>query len=87
LKFAPQKKYVFEHHLRATPTTVMTYLGFSPCPLAPQGTCSDDDAPSGEVAAGAGDVSVISDIDEQSFSVRNNTCETFYLRVTAWAEP
>lgn len=32
--------------------------------------------PSGEVAAGAADVSVIGDINDQTFTVRNNTCET-----------
>jgi hypothetical protein len=42
--------------------------------------------PSGEVAAGAGDVSVISSVDEKYFTVRNNSCETFYLRVTASAD-
>jgi hypothetical protein len=54
-----------------------------PCPLTPTGTCQDDPMPSGEVAAGAGDTSAISSITDRSFTIRNNTCETFYLRVTA----
>lgn len=85
VEFRPQKKLVFEHGLQAIPFNITTYVGFSPCPLAQPGTCSDDPEPSGEVAEAAGDLSPISDVTEQSFTIRNNTCETFYLRVTAEA--
>lgn len=85
LKFEPQKKLVFLHGLRAVPFNVTAYIAFSPCPLAKPGSCVDDLDPSAEVAVGAGDVSPLSDITEKSFTVSNNTCETFYLRVTAQA--
>lgn len=86
LEFRPQKELVFNHGLRTIPFNITTYVGFSPCPLAKRGVCSDDPEPSAEVAEGAGDLSPISDVNEQSFTIRNNTCETFYLRVTAEAD-
>jgi len=85
LEFRPEKELVFKHGLRAVPFNITSYVGFSPCPLARPNVCSDDLEPSGEVAEAAGDLSPISDVTEQSFTIRNNTCETFYLRVTAEA--
>lgn len=86
LWFPPQKELVFQHGLVAEPFDVNTYVGFSPCPLAEPGSCPDDPSPSGEVAESAGDISPISDVNERSFTVRNRTCQTFYLRVTAQAD-
>lgn len=85
VKFAPEKRLVFEHGLRAIPFQITTYAAFSPCPLASPGTCLDDPNPAGEVAESAGDIAPISDVTEQSFTVHNGTCETFYLRVAAQA--
>jgi hypothetical protein len=85
LEFRPGKSLVFEHGLQMTPFAVLTYVAFSPCPLAPAGSCPDDDAPSGEVAESAGNIAPISDVDSETFTVRNKTCEKFYLRVTAQA--
>lgn len=83
--FPPQKRLEFEHGLGRVPFDVSPYVAFSPCPLAPPGTCHDDPDPSGEVAQPAGDLFVIYAMDARSFTVRNSTCETFYLRVVALA--
>ena len=85
LKFPPHKVYEFPHHLRAAPFLVVPYVSFSACPYADRGTCSDDDSPSGEAAVAAGDLAPITQVNETSFQVTNNTCETFYLRVAAYA--
>lgn len=85
LKFPPRKVYEFTHHLRAAPFLVVPYVAFSACPYSPRGTCPDDDSPSGQAAVAAGDLAPITQVNETSFRVTNNTCETFYLRVAAYA--
>jgi hypothetical protein len=85
LQFRPGKSLVFEHRLQMTPFDISTFVAFSPCPLAPAGSCPDDDAPSGEVAESAGNIAPISDVNWETFTVTNKTCETFHLRVTAQA--
>jgi hypothetical protein len=85
LKFPPKKVYEFTHHLRAKPFIVVPYVAFSACPYLPRGTCPDDDEPSGQAAVAAGDLAPITQVNATSFRVTNNTCETFYLRVAAYA--
>lgn len=85
LKFPPRRVFEFVHHLRQTPFIVMPYVAFSPCPYAPEGTCADDKHPAKQSAPAAGDLAPITAVNETSFRVTNNTCETFYLRVTAYA--
>lgn len=85
LKFPPRKVYEFTHHLRAAPVLVVPYVAFSPCPYAARGTCPDDDSPSEQSAVGAGDLAPITQVNAESFRVTNNTCETLYLRVAAYA--
>jgi hypothetical protein len=70
LKLPPQKVYRFTHHLRAAPVAVVPYVSF------------DEDGK--EFAVGAGDLAPVSDVNDTSFRVTNNTCETFYLRVAAY---
>lgn len=70
LEFPPSRVYEVRHHLRSTPFIVVPYVAFGS---------------TGEAALAAGDLAPITDVNETSFRVTNTTCETFYLRVTAYA--
>ena len=69
----------------STPVSIMPYVAFSACPYAPKGSCQDDDSPANQSAPASGDLAPITFVSRETFRVTNNTCETFYLRVTAHA--
>lgn len=74
-KFPPQKRYQFQHQLGAVPQEVSTFVGFHNPPIGDGGF--------GNVAEVAGNIVVIEGVTEEYIRVRNDTCETFYLRVVA----
>jgi hypothetical protein len=75
LRFPPQRTYDFVHGLGRPPTAVMSYVGFSETPLGTNGN--------GNVSIAAGNEVIIEWVDDSIIRVRNDTCETFYLRVVA----
>jgi hypothetical protein len=77
LKFPPQRTYDLLHGLGRAPTAVMAYVGFSQTPL---GTSAN-----GNISLAAGNEVIIEWVDDSIIRVRNDTCETFYLRVVALA--
>ena len=77
LKFPPQRTYDLVHGLGRPPTAVMAYVGFSDTPLGTTGN--------GNISLAAGNEVIIEWVDESVIRVRNDTCETFYLRVVALA--
>lgn len=76
-KFAPQKRYEFRHGLGGVPKEVTTYVGFHKTPIG--------ESEFGNVAEVAGNIAIIERVTSESIRVRNDTCETFYLRVVASA--
>ncbi len=72
LEFRPQKKYVFHHGLRGIPNVIQVYVGFTPNPLA-----------NANVAEAAGNIAIVERVDENVVKVRNDTCQRFYMRLTA----
>jgi hypothetical protein len=56
---------------------VLSYVGFSSSPLAADG--------SGNISEAAGNEVLIERVDDEIVRVRNDTCETFFLRVVALA--
>ena len=77
LKFPPQRTYDFHHGLGRRPSAVLSYVGFSESPLGSNGD--------GNISEAAGNEVIIEWVDEQVVRVRNDTCETFYLRLVALA--
>lgn len=77
LKFPPQRTYDLVHGLGRAPSAVMSYVGFSHSPLGESGN--------GNVALATGNLAIIEWVDDTIIRVRNDTCETFYLRVVAMA--
>ncbi|HYO96566.1 MAG TPA: hypothetical protein VER33_18765 [Polyangiaceae bacterium] len=73
LKFPPEKRYTFPHGLSGTPSVFNSYVSFWEEPLA-NGQ---------EVSESAGNQVLIEGATATHFTVSNDTCETFYLRVTA----
>jgi hypothetical protein len=78
LKFPPQRTYDFHHGLGRRPSAVLSYVGFSESPL---GSSNGN----GNISEAAGNEVIIEWVDEQVVRVRNDTCETFYLRLVALA--
>jgi len=76
-EFPPQKRYAFLHGLAGVPRFVQTFVAFKRTPL------EDDEA--GNVSEAAGNEVILEGVDATSIRVRNDTCETFYLRVAASA--
>jgi hypothetical protein len=77
LRFPPQRTYDLVHGLGRAPTAVMSYVGFNETPLGATGN--------GNVSIAAGNEVIIEWVDDSVIRVRNDTCETFYLRVVALA--
>jgi hypothetical protein len=75
LLFRPQKRYQLFHGLRGTPSVVQAWLGFSSAPLGGAGR--------GNISEGAGNEAIVEAVNDQFVVLRNDTCETFYLRVVA----
>jgi hypothetical protein len=76
LKFPPQRTYDFHHGLGRRPFAVLSYVGFNESPLGNG---------NGNISEAAGNEVIIEWVDEQVVRVRNDTCETFYLRIVALA--
>lgn len=74
-RFPPKKRYRFYHGLNAVPRNVETWVGFVKRPLGDDGK--------GNVAEASGNIVIIQDVTSDYIQVRNDTCETFYLRVYA----
>ncbi|HLV66355.1 MAG TPA: hypothetical protein VKY73_11115 [Polyangiaceae bacterium] len=77
LEFPPQRRFEIHHDLGRVPPVVVTYVGFEATPLV--------DGGNGEIAETAGNIAVIEAVTDEIVRVRNDTCETFYLRVVACA--
>jgi len=75
-EFPPQKRYEFVHGLRGVPRLVQTFVSFSETPFARE---------NGNISEAAGNEVIFEGVDATSIRVRNDTCETFYLRVAASA--
>jgi hypothetical protein len=73
--FPPKKRYEFRHGLGGTPLHVTTYVGFADPPIGSAGY--------GNSAEVAGNIVIIEAVTPEYIRVRNDTCETFYLRVAA----
>ena len=73
LEFRPQKTYRFFHGLRGVPVVVQAWVGFHRAPLR------DDQ----NVSEAAGNEAIVGDVTAEHFQIRNDTCETFYLRAVA----
>lgn len=74
-EFPPQKRYEFRHGLGGVPKEVATYVAFEETPIGTREF--------GNVAEAAGNIVIIEDVSAEDIRVRNDTCETFYLRVVA----
>ena len=77
VRFPPQRTFDFHHGLGRRPGAVLTYVGFSSSPLGMDGN--------GNISEAAGNEVIIEWVDDEIVRVRNDTCETFYLRVVAMA--
>lgn len=73
--FPPKKRYAFQHGLPGVPRDVSTWVSFHERPLVGRAH--------GDIAESAGNIVIIERVDETTIQVRNDTCETFYLRVFA----
>jgi len=76
LEFRPQKKYKFFHGLRGTPAVVQAWVGFSDRPL-------NENGQSGNISEAAGNEAILEAVTSEYVIIRNDTCETFYLRLVA----
>ena len=74
-EFLPQKRYEFVHGLAGVPRIVQTFVAFDETPLGERAH--------GNVSEAAGNEVIIEGVDATSIRVRNDTCETFFLRVAA----
>jgi hypothetical protein len=75
LRFRPDKHYTFIHGLSGTPAVVQAWVGFHETPLG------DNDH--GNISLAPGNMAIFTAITPEYVTVRNDTCETFYLRVAA----
>lgn len=73
LEFRPNKRYVFVHRLRGIPSVIQAWVGFHSAPLR------DDH----NVSEAAGNEAIVEYVNAEHFQIRNDTCETFYLRAVA----
>lgn len=73
-EFRPQKQYRFIHGLRGTPAVVQAWVGFSEQPLPND---------MGNISEAAGNSAIVESVTAEHVQIRNDTCETFYLRVVA----
>jgi hypothetical protein len=77
LYFPPKRTYDIRHGLGNRHVTVNSYVGFNEYPLGSNGN--------GNIAEVAGNIVIIEYVDDETVRVRNDTCETYYLRVVATA--
>ena len=77
LSFPANRRFDFVHGLHTVPTTYSSYLGFKPIPLEGDGIVSES----------AGNMVVLEEMNERIIGVRNDTCQQFYLRLTASVAP
>lgn len=75
LKFRTNKSYRFFHGLRGTPAVVQAWVGFDAKSLHDNG--------SGNISEAAGNEAIIESVTAEHVTIRNDTCETFYLRLVA----
>lgn len=75
LKFPPQKRYDFMHGLGDTPDLIQVYVGFTKTPLGDDGQ--------GNISLAVGNEAIIEEVNDEYVRVRNDTCETFYVRLVA----
>lgn len=75
LHFPPKRTYDIHHGLGRRPVHVSSYVGFNDFPLGSHGN--------GNIAEPAGNIVIIEYVDDQFIRVRNDTCETYYLRIVA----
>ena len=73
LEFRPNKRYRFFHGLRGVPGLIQAWVGFHGAPLR-------DDK---NVSEAAGNEAIVEYVNAEYFQIRNDTCETFYLRAVA----
>jgi hypothetical protein len=76
LKFRPNKRYKFFHGLRGTPALVQAWVGFHEVPL-------NSDMETGNISEAAGNEAILEAVTSEYVTIRNDTCETFYLRLVA----
>jgi hypothetical protein len=76
LKFRPNKRYKFFHGLRGTPAVVQAWVGFHEVPL-------NSDMETGNISEAAGNEAILEAVTSEYVTIRNDTCETFYLRLVA----
>lgn len=76
LSFPADRTYDLHHDLRSAPPVVTTYVGFDETPLE-----------KGTVAESAGNIVVIGPVTDEFIRVHNDTCQHFYLRVSAFVAP
>jgi hypothetical protein len=74
LKFRTNKSYVIFHGLRGVPSVVQAWVGFDEAPLR---------RVPGNASEAAGNEAIIEGVTDEFVQIRNDTCETFYLRVVA----
>jgi hypothetical protein len=74
LRFRPDKRYSFVHGLRGTPSVVQAWVGFDEQPLSNY---------PGNISEAAGNEAIIESVTAERVQIRNDTCETFYLRLVA----
>ena len=75
LEFRPNKRYRFFHGLRGTPAVVQAWVGFTEVPLGSTGR--------GNISEAAGNMAILESVTDEHVVIRNDTCETFYLRLVA----
>jgi hypothetical protein len=75
LKFRTNKSYRFFHGLRGTPAVVQAWVGFDEISLHDDG--------GGNISEAAGNEAIIESVTAEHVTIRNDTCETFYLRLVA----
>jgi hypothetical protein len=81
LSFPAGRTYEFIHGLGGRPREVTTYLSFQRCPLSEP--CEPGDDEQSNVTIGVGNQALIDGVDDERILVRNDTCSTIWLRVTA----
>ncbi|HEY8943253.1 MAG TPA: hypothetical protein VIM73_03275, partial [Polyangiaceae bacterium] len=73
LRFPPQRRYQFMHGLGAIPKEYQIYVSFWPDALVKDHS----------IAEAAGNIAVVERITDEYIQARNDTCETFYIRLIA----
>lgn len=73
-EFLPQRRLLFPHGLGHEPIFYQSFVSFHRAPLS-------EDRPN--FSESAGNHTIWERVDEEFIQVRNDTCQTFYLRVVA----